>query len=193
MTYPERYKAAVLEAVGAIPLDKVELAIGWFKEARAAGRQIFVCGNGGSAANASHFACEVLKGASYGRASRFRILALTDSTPTITAYSNDVGYEVAFAEQLKNFAQPGDLVIGLSGSGNSVSVVRAIEYANSIGCRTIALTGYDGGKLAPLAQLSIHVAMPHIGRSEEAHMVVLHMISYYFMEGEMTTLPAPSE
>jgi D-sedoheptulose 7-phosphate isomerase len=193
VTYSQQYKAAVLEAMEAIPLGKVELAIQWFKEARDAGSQIFVCGNGGSAANASHFACEVLKGASYGRASRFRILALTDSMPTITAYSNDIGYEVAFAEQLKNFARPGDLVVGLSGSGNSMSVVRAIEYANSIGCRTIALTGYDGGKLAPLAQLSIHVAMPHIGRSEEAHMVILHMISYYFMEGAMTTFPAPSE
>jgi len=184
VTYPEQYKAAVLQAIEAIPLDKVELAIQWFREARAAGRQIFVCGNGGSAANASHLACEVLKGASYGRPSRFRILALTDSMPTITAYANDVGYEVAFAEQLKNLAQPGDLVVGLSGSGNSMSVVRAIEYANSIGCRTIALTGYDGGKLAPLAQLSIHVAMAHIGRSEEAHLVVIHMISYYFMQAE---------
>jgi D-sedoheptulose 7-phosphate isomerase len=170
----------------AIPLDQVELAIQWFGEARAAGRQIFVCGNGGSAANASHFACEILKGASYGRSRRFRIQSLTDSMPTLTAYSNDVGYEVAFVEQLKNFARPGDIVVGLSGSGNSLSVVRALEYANSIGCRTIALTGFDGGKIAPLAGLSIHIPMPHIGRSEEAHLAVLHMISYYFMEDDGT-------
>jgi D-sedoheptulose 7-phosphate isomerase len=182
VSYTEDYQREVLKAVGSIPLDKVNVAIEWFREARASGRQIFVCGNGGSAANASHFACEVLKGASYGKAARFRILALTDSMPTVTAYSNDVGYEVAFAEQLKNFAQPGDIVVGLSGSGNSMSVVRAIEYANSIGCRTLVLTGYDGGKLARLGQLSIHVAAPHIGHSEEAQLVVLHMISYCFMD-----------
>ncbi|MFB3778961.1 MAG: SIS domain-containing protein [Bryobacteraceae bacterium] len=182
MSYCEQYQREVLKAIGSIPLDKVELAIRWFTEARSAGRQIFVCGNGGSAANASHFACEVLKGASYGRPARFRIQALTDSVPTITAYANDVGYETAFVEQLKNFAQPGDIVIGLSGSGNSMSVVRAVEYANSIGCRTLTLTGFDGGRLAPLGQLNIHIPMPHIGRSEEAQLAVLHMISYYFMD-----------
>jgi D-sedoheptulose 7-phosphate isomerase len=182
VSYTEHYRREVLRAIGSIPLDKVDLAIQWFKEARSTGRQIFVCGNGGSAANASHFACEVLKGASYGRPVRFRIQALTDSVPTITAYSNDVGYEAAFVEQLKNFAQPGDIVVGLSGSGNSMSVVRAVEYANSIGCRTLTLTGYDGGRLAPLGQLSIHIPMSHIGRSEEAQLAVLHMISYYFMD-----------
>ncbi len=182
MKFTEQYRQASLRAIGSVPLDKVDLAIQWFKEARAAGRQIFVCGNGGSAANASHFACEVLKGASYGKPTRFRIQALTDSMPTITAYSNDVGYEAAFVEQLKNFAQPGAIVVGLSGSGNSMSVVRAIEYGNSQGCRTITLTGFDGGKLAPLGQLSIHIPMPHIGHSEEAQLAVLHMISYYFME-----------
>jgi D-sedoheptulose 7-phosphate isomerase len=110
------------------------------------------------------------------------MLALTDSMPLVTAYSNDVGYESAFVEQLRNFAEPGDLVIGLSGSGNSMSVVRAIEYANSIGCRTLTLTGCDGGRLADLGQLNIHIPMRHIGRSEEAQLAVLHMISYYFME-----------
>ncbi len=177
-----KYQQETLRAIESIPLEKVEQAIRWFREARASGRRIFVCGNGGSAANASHFACEVTKGASYGKPSRFRMLALTDSMPLVTAYSNDVGYESAFVEQLRNFAEPGDLVIGLSGSGNSMSVVRAIEYANSIGCRTLTLTGYDGGRLAGLGQLNIHIPMRHIGRSEEAQLAVLHMISYYFME-----------
>ena len=180
--YLEDYQRETLRAIESIPLDKVEQAIRWFREARASGRGIFVCGNGGSAANASHFACEVTKGASYGKPSRFRMLALTDSMPLVTAYSNDVGYESAFVEQLKNFAEPGDVVVGLSGSGNSASVVRAIEYANSIGCRTLTLTGCDGGRLAALGELSIHIPMRHIGRSEEAQLAVLHMISYYFME-----------
>jgi D-sedoheptulose 7-phosphate isomerase len=107
---------------------------------------------------------------------------LNDNLPTITAYSNDVGYDVVFSEQLKNFAQPGDVYMAISGSGNSPNVVKAMEVANEIGCRTIALTGRDGGKLGKLAQLQIHVPAPHMGRIEDAHMIVCHMIGYYFME-----------
>ncbi len=182
MTYPADYLTRLNQTLGTIPLDRVAQAIEWFREARDAGRHIFVCGNGGSAATASHFVTDMVKGASYNREQRFRILALTDSLPTITAYANDVHYECVFAEQLKNFAQPGDLVMGISGSGNSPNVLCAVEYANSTGCRTLALTGRDGGKLGPLAQLNIQVAEPHMGRIEDAHMVVCHMIGYYFME-----------
>ena len=89
---------------------------------------------------------------------------------------------MVFAEQLRNFAEPGDLFMAISGSGNSPNVLRAIECANSLGCRTIALTGRDGGKLGPLAHLNIQVGVPHMGRIEEAHMVVCHMICYYFMD-----------
>ena len=184
MTFPEQYVAAVHEAIASLDLDRVQQAIEWFREARAAGRNIFVFGNGGSAATASHFVTEMLKGCSYGRDSRFRIMALNDSLSTITAYSNDISYECVFAEQLKNFAAPGDVVMGLSSSGNSMNVVRAFEYANSIGTRTLALTGRGGGTLGPLAQLNIEVAAPHTGRSEDAHMVVCHIICYYFMETE---------
>ncbi len=184
MTFPEQYVAGVQEAIASLDLGRVEQAIEWFQEARAAGRAIFVCGNGGSAAAASHFATELLKGASYNRASRFRIIALNDSIPTITAYSNDVSYDCVFVEQLKNFAAPGDLLMGLSSSGNSANVIRSFEYANSIGCRTLALTGRGGGKLGPLAQLNIEVRSSHTGRSEDAHMVVCHIICYYFMEGK---------
>jgi D-sedoheptulose 7-phosphate isomerase len=182
MSFPEQYRIALLEALDKIDTSRVEKAIEWFREARDRGRHIFVCGNGGSASTASHFACDMVKGASYNRDARFRILALTDSLPTITAYSNDVAYDCIFAEQLKNFAQPDDLVMCISGSGNSPNVVRAMEYANSIGCRTIALTGRDGGQLGPMAQLSLHVAEPHMGRAEDAHMVICHMIAYRFME-----------
>lgn len=170
------------QALDTIDLSEVTSAIEVLAEARAQGRTIFVCGNGGSASTASHFACDMIKGASFGRDTRFRIMALTDSLPTITAYSNDVCYECIFAEQLRNFAQGGDVVMAISGSGNSPNVVQAIEYANSIGCRTIALTGRDGGKLGNLAQLRIHVSEPHMGRIEDGHMVVCHMICYYFME-----------
>jgi D-sedoheptulose 7-phosphate isomerase len=182
VSFVEEYKSKLLNTIQAIPLDRVEAAIGVLARAREAGRTIFVCGNGGSAATASHFVCDMVKGASYGRAQRFRIQALTDSLPTITAYSNDVSYDHVFVEQLRNFARPDDVLIAISGSGNSPNVLRAVEYANSIGCYTIGLSGRDGGQLAPLARLSIHIPEPHMGRIEDAHLHVCHMIGYHFME-----------
>ncbi len=184
MSYTADYRKELIDTIQSIDLGRVEQAIEWLRDARANDRHIFVCGNGGSASTASHFACDIVKGASYQREKRFRIMALTDSLPTLTAYSNDVSYDCVFAEQLKNFAQPGDIVIAISGSGNSPNVLRAVEYANSAGCRTIALTGRDGGKLAPLAALNIHVPVPHMGRIEDAHMIVCHMIGYAFMDTE---------
>src|SRR5262249_39170857 len=156
MTFAELYKADCQKTLESIDLEKVHEAIVLFEDARKNNRHVFVCGNGGSASTASHFVCDMVKGASFNRPVRFRIMALTDSLPTITAYSNDVAYDCIFVEQLRNFAQAGDLVMGISGSGNSPNVLRAIEYANSIGCRTIGLTGRDGGKLAPMSQLNIH-------------------------------------
>lgn len=188
MTFTEQYRTQLLETLATLDLAKVDQAIEWFKEARGAHKHIFTCGNGGSASTASHFVCDIVKGASYNRDSRFRIMALTDSLATLTAYSNDVSYECVFAEQLKNFAEEGDLLLAISGSGNSPNVLRAVEYANSIGCRTIALTGRDGGKLGPLAKLNIQVPVPHMGRIEDAHMIVCHMIGYYFMDTEYASV-----
>lgn len=182
MTFAEQYRTDLLTAIDKIDLAKVQTAIDLFAEARTEGKHIFVCGNGGSASTSSHFACDVVKGASYNRAERFKIMALTDQLPTLTAYANDVSYDCVFVEQLRNFAQPGDLFMGISGSGNSPNVLRAMEYANSVGCKTIALTGRDGGQLGPMAQLNIQVGVPHMGRIEDAHMIVCHMICYYFME-----------
>lgn len=182
MTFAESYKEHLLGAIQSVDLSRVQQAAAWFEEARDNGRHIFTCGNGGSASTASHFACDVVKGCSYQKEKRFRIMALTDSLATLTAYSNDVSYDCIFAEQLKNFAQPGDIVLAISGSGNSPNVVRAVEYANQAGCKTIALTGRDGGKLGPLAQLNIQVPVQHMGRIEDAHLIVCHMIAYQFIE-----------
>jgi len=182
MTFTTQYRNSLVETVSRIPLDRVDEAIGWLGDARSAGRHVFTCGNGGSASTASHFVCDMIKGASYQKTQRFRITGLTDNIATLTAYSNDVAYEHVFVEQLKNLAGPGDVLVGISGSGNSANVLRAFEYANHIGCRTIALTGRDGGKLGKLAQLNIQVPVPHMGRIEDAHMIVCHMIGYYFME-----------
>ena len=183
-SFPSLYKADVLQAIETIDLEKVGQAIEILVQARDQDRRIFVCGNGGSASTASHFVCDIVKGASFHRDKRFRIMALTDSLPTITAYANDVSYDCVFVEQLKNFAEPGDVVMAISGSGNSPNVLQAIEYANSIGCRTIALSGRDGGKLGPMAQLNLQASHPHMGRIEDVHMIVTHMICYYFMDAE---------
>lgn len=182
MDFTEAYRSQLLTAISTLDLSKVDQAIAWFREARDSDRHIFVCGNGGSASTASHFACDILKGASFERDRRFRILALTDSLPTLTAYSNDICYACVFEEQLKNFAQRDDVVMAISGSGNSANVIRAIEYGNRIGCKTLALTGRDGGRLGSLAQLNIQIPVEHMGRIEDLHLVVCHMIAYHFME-----------
>lgn len=176
------YRARLLDAIQSVDLNGVRTAVDWLREARDRDAQIFVCGNGGSASTASHFACDIVKGASFERDRRFRIMSLTDSLPTLTAYSNDVGYADVFAEPLKNFARHSDIVIAISGSGNSPNVVRAVEYGNTIGCRTIAMTGRDGGLLGRAAQLNIHVQAPHMGRIEDVHMILCHMIAYSFIE-----------
>src|SRR5579884_2818128 len=182
--FAEEYKSKIVRTLDIIDLSLVSQVIEILREARANGRHIFVCGNGGSASTASHFVTDMVKGASFEKQARFRIMALTDSMPTITAYSNDVGYDCVFAEQLKNFAQSGDVLIAISGSGNSPNVVRAAEYANSMGCKTIALTGRDGGKLGKAAELEIRVSDHHMGRIEDGHLIICHMMGYYFMDHE---------
>ena len=182
MSFTTSYKEDLFNAVDQVKLGQVEQATSWLREARDADRHIFTCGNGGSASTASHFVCDVVKGASYQREKRFRIMALTDSLATITAYSNDVNYESIFAEQLRNFAGPGDILIAISGSGNSPNVIAAAEYARTVGCKTIGLTGRDGGKLGKTVDLNIQVPVQHMGRIEDAHLIICHMMAYQLME-----------
>lgn len=184
MSFSASYRENLLQTIQTIDETKVNQAIQWFRDARDQGRAIFVAGNGGSAATASHFVCDMVKGASLGKPSRFRIQALHDSMPTLTAYSNDLHYNDAVVEQLKNFADPGDIYMAISGSGNSPNVIRAMEYANALGCRTLALTGRDGGKLGAMAKLNIQVPEQHMGRIEDAHHIICHMICYNFMDAE---------
>lgn len=182
MAFAKDYKQRLLAALETVDLDRVEALIDVFRRARDEDRQIFVFGNGGSAATANHFACDMVKGASYGKRQRFRIMSLAEQVPTMTAYSNDVGYESVFVEPLKNFARPDDVVMAISGSGNSENVVRAINYANSIGCYTVGLSGISGGRLRPSVDLSVHVSDDHMGRVEDAHFFVCHMVCYHFMD-----------
>src|SRR5213592_734444 len=122
--------------------QQVEAVGGLLHRARAEGRQVFLMGNGGSAALV---AVDLGKGCSRGRERRFRVLSLTDNVPWMTAVSNDLSYEDVFAEQLANYAEKGDLVIAISGSGNSPNVLRAVERANALGCDTVGISGFEGG------------------------------------------------
>ena len=140
-------------------------------------RTVFLVGNGGSAAAASHFGQDLAKGtlSSMQAKRRFRVIPLTDNIGFITALANDEGFESIFEQQLRNLARRGDLLIAISGSGNSPNVLRAVEYARSIGMKTIGVTGFDGGKLRGLADESVHVPIDDMGMTEALHGVVFHL------------------
>lgn len=136
---------------------------------------IFVFGNGGSAATASHFACDINKGCSFKRDKRFKIICLNDNISTMLAYANDVSYDEVFVEQLKNFLNPNDLVIGISGSGNSENVLRAMRYANENKAKTFGICGYSGeGKLKGLTNKSIIIKSKDMQKIEDLHMIIFH-------------------
>ena len=137
---------------------------------------IFIMGNGGSASTASHFACDINKGCCLDLDKKFKVICLNDNIPTLLAYANDLDYASVFVEQLKNFFHSGDLVIGISGSGNSENVLRAIRYANENGGKTVGLTGYSGGKLGQLVDIAYVAASDDMQKIEDVHMIIVHMI-----------------
>jgi D-sedoheptulose 7-phosphate isomerase len=147
-------------------------------EAYRGDRWVFMVGNGGSAANASHLCEDLGKGTlrDLEGQQRLRAISLTDNVPYILAWANDEGYDRIFVEQLKNLAQPGALLIAISGSGNSPNVVQAVEYANAHGMRTFAVTGFDGGRLKQIAHGTLHVRSPDMGAVEAVHAVVFHYL-----------------
>ncbi len=137
---------------------------------------IFIMGNGGSASTASHFACDINKGCCLDLDKKFKVICLNDNIPTLLAYANDLDYASVFVEPLINFFRSGDLVIGISGSGNSENVVRAIRYASENGGKTIGLTGYSGGKLGQLVDIAYVAASDDMQKIEDVHMIIVHMI-----------------
>jgi D-sedoheptulose 7-phosphate isomerase len=171
----ETYLTSLQQQIAALDRNELAAFAGLLRDACEQGRQIFIMGNGGSAATASHFVCDFNKGLSYGRERKYKFICLNDNVPALLAYANDVVYEAVFVEQLKNFLQAGDLVIGISGSGNSSNVVRAVEYANANGAVTLALVGYDGGRLKQTARHCVHVPVADMQIVEDIHMVLDHM------------------
>lgn len=161
-------------------IDKIEFSkvINLLEDARKDGRQIFIMGNGGSAATASHYCGDFNKGISIFKDKRYKMICLNDNVPTMMAYANDAGYGSVFVGPLQNFFQPGDVVIGISGSGNSENVVRAIQWAKEHDAVTIAITGYDGGKLKSIADYGVHVPINDMQITEDIHMVLDHCMYY---------------
>lgn len=181
-TYFEQYLVDHKAAIDSIPVDQVERIVGLMKTCWEEDRQLFVFGNGGSAANASHFITDLGKGASDKLGKRFRCLSLNDNTAWLTALGNDYSYDDVFVGQLQNYAQPGDLVLTMSVSGSSPNLVKAIQWANDHQLTTMALVGGKRGKLAELAQEVVVIDSEHYGRVEDAHMTICHMLCYAFME-----------
>ena len=177
-----RYREQQNSATSSIPTDAVVRLIERLKTALAEDRQIFVFGNGGSAANASHFVTDLGKGSSDKLDRRFRVLSLNDNVSWMTALGNDYAYEDVYVRQLINYARPGDAVLVMSVSGNSPNVVKAVEWAKSHGVFTAALVGGKRGRLADLADEAIVIASEHYGRVEDAQMTICHMLCYVFME-----------
>ncbi len=178
----ERYLNEVVEMVKNLPRKDIRRVVEAVKEAREQGQQLFLVGNGGSAATASHMACDLAKTSLTPGAKRIRAIALTDNVALITAWANDSSYEEIFAEQLSNLVQPGDLVIALSGSGNSPNVLRAVELARDRGARTVGFTGHPGGRLKSVVDISVVVPSRRIEQAEDAHLILDHAVSVALRE-----------
>jgi D-sedoheptulose 7-phosphate isomerase len=176
------YVAAQKAALDSIPLEQVARLVELLRAAVREDRQVFVFGNGGSAANASHFATDLGKGASDKIGKRFRVLSLNDNVSWMTALGNDYAYEDIFVRQLENYARPGDIALTMSVSGSSPNCVKAIEWARLHGLVTVALVGAKRGRLAGIAEHVLVINDAHYGRAEDAHMGVCHMLCYAFIE-----------
>jgi D-sedoheptulose 7-phosphate isomerase len=179
-TFINEYLDGLNAAAASIPDAVFEEMIEVLRTAHREGARIFVIGNGGSAATASHFACDFGKNAVEPGKPRFKAIALTDSTPAITAYGNDNGYASVFKEQMVNLMQPGDVVLAISASGNSPNIIEAVQYARDNGATVIGMDGFDGGQLSQLAHHAITVPARTYEQIEDLHMILTHMIVCWF-------------
>jgi D-sedoheptulose 7-phosphate isomerase len=172
----ESYFQRVAELLPRLPIEPVEQIVDVLRRARLDGKRIYMLANGGSSANASHIVNDILKSTARAGVPRFRISCLGDNVPTLTAYANDVGFDVIFAEPLAALGEPGDIAFALSGSGNSPNVLRAMEVAAQMGLTRIGLTGGDGGHLKDQCDICVVVPTTSMQMIEDAHLVILHAI-----------------
>ena len=177
---PLEYRALLLETLNRLDMSRVQALADAFSAAYEGGHTIYTMGNGGSAASASHAAGDFLKGASFGLDKRFKMICLNDNLPSL----------MAIEEPLKNYLQTGDLVVGLSGSGNSENVLRAMQWAKANGATTAGLTGYSGGKLAQLVDIHVHSDANDMEVAEDVHMAVFNMVKKSMMAKYMGDTPS---
>lgn len=169
-----------------LSLDDLDAVIECLHAAYVRGSQVFIVGNGGSASTASHMACDlgktVLRNAPNPYAKRFRVVALTDNVAVLTAWANDTSYSTVFAEQLRNVASPGDVLIAISASGNSSNISQAVSAARELGMTSVALLGFDGGVTKTIADLSLVVESSSYGYVEDAHLILNHLITSHLQD-----------
>ncbi len=172
----QKYIDQEIKVLKSLCLDDINKVINLLEEARNTHKNIYICGNGGSASTASHYVCDFNKGISEHLEDKYDFECLNDNTPTLMAIANDINYDEVFRLPLKNKMRSGDILIGISGSGNSKNVINAFSYAKEIGGTTIAIVGYDGGKLKKMADYCIHVNINDMQISEDIHTILGHMM-----------------
>lgn len=173
-----QYIATEKAVLDSLDKRKINDVMNVLENARLSGKRIFICGNGGSASTSAHLECDFNKGISYDQEIKYDIECLSDNVPMMMAIANDISYDDIFVVPLRNKMKRGDIVIGISGSGNSENVVKAFEYANSLNACTIAFTGYNGGKLKKIAKYGIHVPIDNMQIVEDVHLVLNHMMMF---------------
>jgi D-sedoheptulose 7-phosphate isomerase len=171
------YVGNLKRTLDALPLELIEATVEQIHLARVNQRQVFIMGNGGSAATASHFACDLGKNTVMAGFPRLRVQSLNDNMAFFSACANDYGYDSVFAEQLTNFIQPEDVVLAISASGNSANVLKAVQVARAGGAFTIGWSGYQGGKLAKMVDLPIVIPSDSIEQIEDIHLMMAHMVT----------------
>lgn len=176
MNLVNSYFSELQQTMSQLSEERIQQVLQLLVEARMSRRQVFIMGNGGSASTASHFACDLAKNTRRPELPHYRVIGLTDNMAIFSALANDEGYENVFSQQLVNLVQPGDVVIGISTSGNSANVNNAIEVANMMGATTIGFTGFDGGRLRSLVDLEVHVPSRCIEHVEDIHLMLEHLI-----------------
>lgn len=184
MKIVDQYLRDIKNTLDQMPVEQIDEVIHILQRARLDHKQVFIMGNGGSAATASHFVCDLAKNTQRPGQPNFRAIGLTDNMAIFSAYANDEGYENVFSQQLNNLLQPGDVVIAISGSGNSPNIIHAVELANGRGAVTVGITGMTGGKLVKLARAVIYVPNQRIDQVEDIHLMLEHMICRALLEIE---------
>jgi D-sedoheptulose 7-phosphate isomerase len=178
--YASEYLQKIHDLLNRMDVGAIDEAISIIEEAWRNSRQVFVIGNGGSASTASHYACDLNKNTAHPDYPRLKVMSLCDNMALFSAIANDHGYEHVFTEQLKHFFCAGDVLLGISASGNSRNVIEAFEYAKTAGGRTIGVTGFTGGKIRELAECAIYIPSDEYGPVEDVQLMVNHLITEYF-------------